>query len=144
MYIGCIMCIDNCMSNSTLCVLSIYMYVYFAHCHLYKSVSMYCLYVYCFCTVWRPLSRISLTKAHVLWWCDNKSDLIWLDIIFYKQVPKSFNSTVALQVCFLYLYYLLIYLYMIWYDMIWYHIIWYGMVWYDMIWYDMIYSILFY
>ncbi len=22
-------------------------------------------------------SRISLIKAHVLWWCDNKSDLIW-------------------------------------------------------------------
>ncbi len=29
------------------------------------------------CTVWSTLSRISLTKAHVLWWCDNKSDLIW-------------------------------------------------------------------
>ncbi len=23
---------------------------------------------------------ISLIKAHVLWWCDNKSDLIWFDI----------------------------------------------------------------
>ncbi len=46
-----------------------YMYVYSAHCLLYKSVSMYCLYVNCFCsTVWRTLSRISLTKAHVL--CD--------------------------------------------------------------------------
>ncbi len=53
------------------------MYMYFAHCHLYKSVSMYCLYVNSFCTVWSMLSRISLTKAHVLWWCDNKSDLIW-------------------------------------------------------------------
>ncbi len=31
-----------------------------------KSVSMYCLYVNCFCTVWSTLSRISLTKAHVL------------------------------------------------------------------------------
>ncbi len=44
-----------------------YMYVYFAHCHLYKSVSMYCLYVNCFCTIWSTLSIISLTKAHVLW-----------------------------------------------------------------------------
>ncbi len=24
--------------------------------------------------------RISLTKALVLWWCDNKSDLIWFDL----------------------------------------------------------------
>ncbi len=62
------------------------MYVYSAHCLLYKSVSMYCLYVNCFCTVWSTLSRISLTKAHVLWWCDNKIDLIW----FYlncSQIP---------------------------------------------------------
>ncbi len=30
-----------------------------------------------FCTVWSTLIRISLTKALVLWWCDNKkSDLI--------------------------------------------------------------------
>ncbi len=111
--------------------------VYSAHYHLYKSVSMYCLYVnysalsgarsqefhsprhtccghvtikviyiyvyiWCvmitvsmsnntlyiftyrqyvlsicklFCTVWSTLSRISLTKAHVLWSCDNKSDI---------------------------------------------------------------------
>ncbi len=43
-----------------------------------QSVNMYCLYVNCFvfCTVWSTLSRISLTKALVLWWCDNKSDLI--------------------------------------------------------------------
>ncbi len=45
-----------------------------------QSVNMYCVYVNCFCffcTVWSTLSRISLTKALVLWWCDNKSDLIW-------------------------------------------------------------------
>ncbi len=41
---------------------------------------MYCLYVNCFCTVWSTLSRISLTKAHVLWWCDSKLDLIWFDL----------------------------------------------------------------
>ncbi len=52
------------------------------HCFLYKSVSMYCLYVNCFCTVWSMLSRISITKAHVLWWCDNKSDLIWFDLTY--------------------------------------------------------------
>ncbi len=57
------------------------MYVYSAHCLLYKSVSLNCLCVNCFCTVWSTLSRISLTKAHVLWWCDNKSDLIWFDLI---------------------------------------------------------------
>ncbi len=54
--------------------------MYSAHCLLYKSVSMYCLYVNCFCTVWSTLSRISLTKAHV-WWCDNKSDLIWFESV---------------------------------------------------------------
>ncbi len=44
------------------------MYAYSADCHLYKSVSMYCLYVNCFSTVW------------MLWLCDNKSDLIILYI----------------------------------------------------------------
>ncbi len=42
-----------------------------------------CPYVNCllfFCTVWSTLIRISLTKALVLWWCDNKSDLIWFDL----------------------------------------------------------------
>ncbi len=42
-----------------------------------------CPYVNCllfFCTVWSTLIRISLTKALVLWWCDNKSDLIWFEI----------------------------------------------------------------
>ncbi len=43
---------------------------------------MYCPYVNCCfcCTVWSTLVRISLTKALVLWWCDNKSDLIWFDL----------------------------------------------------------------
>ncbi len=51
-----------------------------------QSVNMYCLYVncFCFCTVWSTLSRISLTKALVLWWCDNKSDLIWFDLMLLK------------------------------------------------------------
>jgi len=44
-----------------------YIFVYSAHCLLYKSVSMYCPYVNCFCTVWSTLSIISLNKAHVLW-----------------------------------------------------------------------------
>ncbi len=57
---------------------------------------MYCLYVNCFCTVWSTLSRISLTKAHVLWWCDNKS-LIW----FYwfdlqKSTPKAWCFMVGI------------------------------------------------
>ncbi len=56
--------------------------MYYAHCLLYKSVSMYCLYVIFFCTVWSTLSRISLTKAHVLWWCDIKSDF---DLIWYTE-----------------------------------------------------------
>ncbi len=34
-----------------------------------------------FCTVWSTLIRISLTKALVLWWCNNKSDLISFDLI---------------------------------------------------------------
>ncbi len=40
---------------------------------------------------------ISLIKAHVLWWCDYKSDLIWFDIwprynylnIWNPRVPKK-------------------------------------------------------
>ncbi len=48
------------------------------------NVSMYnvlsiCKLLLFFCTVWSTLVRISLTKALVLWWCDNKSDLIWFD-----------------------------------------------------------------
>ncbi len=79
-YIRCIMCdnwtlITASMSNSTLCVLSICMCIQ----HIVFCVSMYCLYVNCFWTVWSTLSITSLTKAHVLWWCDNKSDLIWFD-----------------------------------------------------------------
>ncbi len=49
-----------------------------------QSVNMYCLYVncFCFCTVWSTLSRISLTKALVLWWCDNKKwFVIWFDTL---------------------------------------------------------------
>ncbi len=47
--------------------------MYSAHCHLFKSVSMYCLCVNCFCTVWSMLSIISLTKAHVHYFCLNES-----------------------------------------------------------------------
>ncbi len=46
-----------------------------------------CVFCIVFCTVckyvlsiWSTLLRISLTKALVLWWCDNKSDLIWFDL----------------------------------------------------------------
>ncbi len=83
-----------------------YMYVYSAHCLLYKSVSMYCLYVNCFCTVWSTLSRISLTKARVLCWCDSKNDLIWLVIwplytdsyqIFHCVWMKGCSSAVLLK-----------------------------------------------
>ncbi len=55
------------------------MYVYFAHCHLYKSVSMYCLYVNCLCTVWSTLSS------------DNKSDLIWF--VFSSRMNPGFHCT---------------------------------------------------
>ncbi len=61
------------------------MYVYFCIMSSVQSVSMYCPYVNCFlffCTVWSTLIRISLTKALVLWWCDNKSDLIWFKYSF--------------------------------------------------------------
>jgi len=39
-----------------------------------------------FCTVWSTLIRISLTKALVLWWCDNKSDLIWFEISDHRSL----------------------------------------------------------
>ncbi len=48
-----------------------------------------CPYVNCllfFCTVWSTLIRISLTKALVLWWCDNKSDLIWFYLIYVAAI----------------------------------------------------------
>ncbi len=72
-YIRCITFIDNCkyVLKSTLCVLSICMCIL----HIVFCISLYCLYVNCFCTVWSKLSSISLTKAHVLWWYDNKRDL---------------------------------------------------------------------
>ncbi len=49
--------------------------VFFLHCLSIGKLSV----VVFFCTVWSTLIRISLTKALVLWWCDNKSDLIWFD-----------------------------------------------------------------
>ncbi len=60
-------------------------FCFFLHCleHCKCSSAVFCTvcpYVNCllfFCTVWSTLIRISLTKALVLWWCDNKSDLIW-------------------------------------------------------------------
>ncbi len=63
-----------------------YMYVLFCTLSSVQSVNMYCPYVNCcccfFCTVWSTLIRISLTKALVLWWCDNKkSDLIWTSML---------------------------------------------------------------
>ncbi len=49
---------------------------FFLHC-----LSICKLLLLFFCTVWSTLIRISLTKALVLWWCDNKSDLIWFDLM---------------------------------------------------------------
>ncbi len=47
-------------------------------CTVCKYVLSICKFFYFFfCTVWSTLIRISLTKARVLWWCDNKSDLIY-------------------------------------------------------------------
>ncbi len=65
------------MSNSTLCVLSICI-LHIVFCTVCKYVLSICkLLLLFFCTVWSTLVRISLTKALVLWWCDNKSDLIF-------------------------------------------------------------------
>ncbi len=47
-------------------------------CTVCKYVLSICKLLF-FCTVWSTV-RISLTKALVLWWCDNKSDLIWFDL----------------------------------------------------------------
>ncbi len=84
------------MSDSTLCVLSICMCIL----HIVNCISLqvhtctHCLYVNCFCTVLSTLSRISLTKAHVLWCCDNKSDLIsnqiWIWFEFVKRIKVTF------------------------------------------------------
>ncbi len=54
-----------------MCILHI---VFCTVCKYVLSIcTFFCLF---FCTVWSTLIRISLTKALVLWWCDNKSDLI--------------------------------------------------------------------
>ncbi len=76
------MCIGNevCL-YSTLCVLSICMCIlHIVFCTVCKYVLSICKKCCCCCffTVWSTLVRISLTKALVLWWCDSKSDLIWL------------------------------------------------------------------
>ncbi len=87
-------------------------------------VSMYCLYVNCSCTVWSMLSRISLTKAHVLWWCDNKSDLIWFRKHAYleckvrsKHLPNAFvfkneshNQNIYIYI-YIHIHYIYIYIY---------------------------------
>ncbi len=72
------MCIGNwvCL-YSTLCVLSICMCIlHIVFCTVCKYILSICKFFF-FCTVWSTLVRISLTKALVMWWCDNKSDLIW-------------------------------------------------------------------
>ncbi len=68
-------CLEHCKCSSAV----------FLHClsicKLFVVFCTVCPYVNCcccfFCAVWSTLIRISLTKALVLWWCDNKSDLIW-------------------------------------------------------------------
>ncbi len=55
-----------------------------------------CPYVNCllfFCTVWSTLIRISLTKALVLWWCDNKSDLIWFEVVSRQSDVELHNKS---------------------------------------------------
>ncbi len=67
---------------STLCVLSICMCIlHIVFCTVCKYVLSICKknFFNFFCTVCSTLVRISLTKALVLWGCDNKSDLIWFD-----------------------------------------------------------------
>ncbi len=61
-----------------------------------------------FCTVWSTLIRISLTKALVLWWCDNKSDLIWFQFAHWigMHTAKLLNMVISqferIQIRFLY------------------------------------------
>ncbi len=50
-------------------------------CTVCKYVLSICKLLF-FCIIWSTLVRISLTKALVLWWCDNKSDLIWFYLIY--------------------------------------------------------------
>ncbi len=75
-YVHCLLFFLHCLSICTL-------FVVFLHC-----LSICKFFVVVFCTVWSTLIRISLTKALVLWWCDNKSDLIWIWIwiIHYRLV----------------------------------------------------------
>ncbi len=53
-------------------------FLHIVFCTVCKYVLSICKLLLFFCTVWSTLIRISLTKALVLWWCDHKSDLIWL------------------------------------------------------------------
>ncbi len=61
-------------------------------CTVCKYVLSICKLLLFFCAVWSTLLRISLTKALVLWWCDNKSDLIF-DLIWGSTSSFSFKAT---------------------------------------------------
>ncbi len=63
--------------------------------YMYFAISVHMYIFFCFCTVWSTLIRISLTKALVLWWCDNKSDLIWFDS-YFTVINMSFTTS---QMC---------------------------------------------
>ncbi len=96
-YIRCITCIDNCKYVLIVhCVYWVYVCVF---CTL-SSVSMYCVYVNCFCTVWSTPSRISLTKKNVLWWSDNKSDLICSLRVYSLLLPVIWTIIVICWVIF--------------------------------------------
>ncbi len=70
--------IVHCVLSICMCILHI---VICTVCKYVLSICKLLCFVFCFfCTVWSTLIRISLTKALVLWWCDNKSDLIWFDL----------------------------------------------------------------
>ncbi len=69
---------------------SIVHYVYWVYVCVFCTLSSVqsCKYVLSICKLFlqlsEPLSRILLTKALVLWSCDNKSDLIWFNFITYS------------------------------------------------------------
>ncbi len=72
-----------------MCILHI---VFCTVCKYVLSICKLLLFFF-FCTVWSTLIRISLTKALVLCWCDNKSDLIWWFTHHSREMQEIFRCT---------------------------------------------------
>ena len=78
------------------------------------------------CTLDTPVSGITSSYKHQVWYDMIWYDMTWYDMIWYDMI---WNDVISFDM-------------MIWYGTVWCDVIWYNvirceMTWYDMIWYDM-------